>query len=152
MRSSLWGPRRTIQWVSPVSPVYVFWVECNFSQGTFHRQYTRLRKLHQQLVLHKSHLTFVSSCLRNHLIPRGLRIKTFPMVPKVDTLQQTLQNQWTTTLNKTSSALLKHLKGYHRAAIPILEEEVNYLKRRLRNDVTETLQWSNRCEIKKRNN
>ena len=97
---------------------------------------------------------------RDHMIPRGLRIKTIPMVPRIDTLQQTLQDHWTTTLNKTSSALLKHLKEYHRAAIPILEEEINYLKRRLRNNADfaqnfqnierETQQWSKICERKKR--
>ena len=106
------------------------------------------------------HLTFVSACLRNHVIPRGLRIKTTPMVPRIDSLQQTLQEQWTTTLNKTSSVLLKHLKGYHRAAIPILEKEINYLKTRLRNDADftnklnnierETHQWWKICERKKR--
>ena len=117
------------------------------------------RKLHQQLVLHMSHLTFMSSCLWNHLILRGLRIKTIPMVPKIDTLQQTLQDQSSTTLNKTSSVLLKHLKGYHWAAIPILEEEISNLKRWLRNNADfaqnlqkiemETLQWPKICKRKK---
>ena len=46
-----------------------------------------------------------------------------------------LQEKWTTTLNNTSSALLKHLKGYHRAAIPILEKETDHLKARLRSDM-----------------
>ena len=56
-------------------------------------------------------------------------------------------------------ALLKFLKGYQQVAIPILEEEMNHLKRQLRNDSDfvqnlqnierETQQWLKMWERKK---
>ena len=55
--------------------------------------------------------------------------------------------------------MLKHLKGYHRAAILILEEDINSLKRRLRKNADfaqnlenierDTEQWLKICERKK---
>ena len=87
-----------------------------------HTLYRRLQKLYHQQVLHRSHLTFVSSCLWGNVIPKGLRIKTIPLVPMIHSLQCTLQRKWTITLNKTSRALLKHLK------------EIANFEARLRND------------------
>ena len=74
---------------------------------------------------------FISSCLHHHVIPQGLKIKTSPSVPKINTLQRTLQNKWWAILNRTSYTLLKLLKRYHQDATTTVIKEINNLEARL---------------------
>ena len=103
--------------------------------ATLHRQYATLRKLHQRRATHKSHGAFISSCLRNHVIPKGLKIKTSPSTPKVIMLQCTLQNKWRAILNRTSCMLLKLLKRYHQDVTTTLTKEINNPETRLRENL-----------------
>ena len=96
------------------------------------RQYGILRKLHQHRARHQSHYQFVTSCLRQHVIPKGLQIRVVPLVPRIKALEHTLQQKWTNTLKKTSYVLLKHLKTYHRLSISTLTHEIANLEARLR--------------------
>ena len=98
------------------------------------REYKELRRSYQRRETHKSHYQFINSCLHNHVIPKGLRLNTTPLVPKIASLQHTLQTKWTAVLNNTSSVLLKHLKTYHRDAISILTKKIIDLEAKLRID------------------
>ena len=100
--------------------------------STTSRQYGILRKLYQHRARHQSHYQFVTSCLSQHLIPKGLQVRVVPLVPKFKALEHTLQRKWTNTLKKTSCVLLKHLKAYHRLSISTLTDEITELEARLR--------------------
>ena len=76
----------------------------------------------------------MNSCLRHHAIPKGLRLKTTPLVPKIESIQHTLETKWAAVLNNTSSVLLKHLKMYHRHTISILTKKIIDLEAKLRID------------------
>ena len=102
------------------------------SMATLDSQYTTLQKFHQWQATHKSHGAFISSCLHNHVIPQGLKIKTSPSVPKINMLQRTLHNKWRAIVNRTSYTLLKLLKRYHQDVITTLTNEINSLEARLR--------------------
>ena len=81
-----------------------------------------------------SHLSFVTSCLREHLVPRGLKVTVTPLVPGIKCLKNGLQRKWETTLNRTSFILLKHLRSYHQDAVEILTRKINSLEIWLRRD------------------
>ena len=55
-------------------------------------------------------------------------------MPKVDFDQHVLEKKWTTTLNKTTNMLLKHLRGYHRDAVSAITAEIENLEASLRVD------------------
>ena len=63
-----------------------------------------------------SHKKFVSICCRNHIISKGLQIKTQPCVPKSPCweLVPRLQKDWTRIIKKTCRNFLITLKLYHR--------------------------------------
>ena len=42
--------------------------------------YRHLAKLYKKLTCHQSHHSFLNTCLRNGLTPKGLTIKTAPIV------------------------------------------------------------------------
>ena len=72
------------------------------------RSYTRLAKV-------DSHRQFVSTCLRNHVIPRGLRINIKPSVPKSLCREPIvrLEKEWARIINRAAWGFLAALKRYH---------------------------------------
>ena len=97
--------------------------------------------LYRKLEKHKSHLDFVKACLRNDVIPWGLRMKSVPMVSDIGGMKRDLSHDWNKTLRKTSQLLLGHLKSYHRAVILALGDEIRDAEVNLRthNDFEESL-------------
>ena len=114
-----------------------------------HRLYKRLQKLYHQQVLHRSHLTFISSCLCSSDIKRTEDQDDTPS-PYDTFLAVHVQGKWTITLNKTSQVLLKHLKDYHCEAISILTKEITNLEARLRNDAGFLENWKEAKHIAQR--
>ena len=81
-----------------------------------------------------AHLSFIKSCLGKNIVPKGLRIRTIPVVPQVKCLEHMLHKKWETTLNRASHILLKHLREYHKEAISILTRKINRMEAWLRTD------------------
>ena len=63
------------------------------------------------------------------------------LVPRIKALEQTLQQNWTNTLKKTSCVLLKHLKAFHRLSISTLTDEITELEARLRTNANFNQHW-----------
>ena len=63
-----------------------------------------------------SHQKSVSICLHDHIIPKGLQIKTQPCVPKSPCreLVSRLQKDWTRIIERTCRDFITGLKLYHR--------------------------------------
>ena len=77
----------------------------------FNSSYRGLANAYEKLEVHKSHLEFVKACLRNNMIPWGLRIKLVPSVPdEAADLKSDLMDRWNEMLRKAPQLLLRHLK------------------------------------------
>ena len=95
-------------------------------------QYSRdLSILYIRLAKVDSHLSFVSTCLRRHCIPRGLHIKLKPCV-SISPCQEfaaRLQKEWLHTIKRASINFLAALKRYHRSCAQHLRLQVTNLER-----------------------
>ena len=78
-----------------------------------------------------SHLSFMTSCLRKHLVPKGLSVRVTSLAPQIGCLERKLQRKWEITLKRMSCMLLKHLQIYHRDAVNILNRKINLMEARL---------------------
>ena len=74
--------------------------------------YRKLKILHQRQVKHRSHYKFITSCLKNNKIPKGLKINTQSQVPETSQKQELLK-KWNEVLQGTSRELLTLLKNYY---------------------------------------
>ena len=67
----------------------------------------------------QAHQQFVTICLRDHLIPKGLQLKTQPCVPKSPCweLVVCLEKEWACITRWASRDFLSVLKLYHRSCV-----------------------------------
>ena len=96
---------------------------------TSHRN---LKILHQRQVKHRSHYKFITLCLNNNKIPKGLEINTQPQVPEMSQKQELLKKR-NEVLQQISSKLLKLLKNYYCRMDSLLNEEIAVLRAQLQN-------------------
>lgn len=66
--------------------------------------------------------------LQKNIIPRGLRIQTFPTLETEDPL---FMNRWEETLTKCSQTLIELLIGADRKALETAEKEIDILRERI---------------------
>ena len=90
--------------------------------------YKLLYKSHKKIV-HNSHLSFLNSCLRNGLSPKGLTIKTAPTIENTD--PGCHGPCGTTSSGKSSSLLMQILKRYHCSEQDRLQDDIDCLERAL---------------------
>ena len=74
----------------------------------------------------------MSTCLRYGITPKGLEIKTIPLLPEVKSQLNNLLARWEAILNHTSRKLMKLLKDYHCVAISALSRSIDNLEAGLR--------------------
>ena len=92
--------------------------------------YRQLYKLHKKLTTHKSHLSFLTTCLRNGLTPKGLIMKNVPTVTK-ERSGQLVWKEWSRILHQTSLLLMKTLKKYHSDMITTLTDDIQCIENNL---------------------
>ena len=63
---------------------------------------------------------------------RLIIVKEAPMVASVGGLKRRLTTDWKRTLKKTSQLCLKHLKGYHKSVIKLIQDEIKEEEAKLR--------------------
>ena len=63
----------------------------------------------------ESHYQFTSTCLRSHIIPRGLTINIHPCVPKLPGREPaaSLHKPWSQIIRRAAKGFLTALKTYH---------------------------------------
>ena len=78
----------------------------------------------------QAHQQFVTICLRDHLIPKGLQLKTQPCVPKSPCreLVVRLEKEWACITRRASRDFLSALKLYHRSCVYYLRLQATNLE------------------------
>ena len=90
----------------------------------------RLRKMVRVLTRASSHLDFILACLRNNVVPKGLRIRTSPQVLQSPTsdLAEVFDTAWRKILKNASILLMKTLKRYYKGFTAELIRQVETRK------------------------
>ena len=73
-------------------------------------QYRELGKCYYEHAAHTYHYNFITFCVRHDVVPRGLNIRTHPVVPDSES-KGTLLREWENVLIRTSHAHEMFKKG-----------------------------------------
>ena len=92
--------------------------------------YRQLYRLEKKLYRHQSHYSFLNTCLRNNLIPKGLTIKTAPTIENTG-LGRSVWIEWKRILCRTSTLLMQVLKRHHLLITNHLQGEMERLEQSL---------------------
>ena len=78
----------------------------------------------------KAHQHFVTTCFREHIIPKGLKLKIRPCVPKSSCREPAfrLEKEWALIIRRTSRDFLSALKFYHRSCAYHLRHQATNLE------------------------
>ena len=89
-----------------------------------------LNTLYAWIARVESHYQFTTTCLRSHIIPRGLTINVHPCVPKSPGWEPAahLQKQWAQIIRWAAKGFLATLKTYHRSCVQQLRLQVTNLE------------------------
>ena len=111
--------QRTLQVRGPTTPVPVSTI--------LQEPYRSLYRLHKKLSTHESHLSFLKTCLRNGLVPKGFTVKNTPTVPN-DGLGTLVWPEWSRILHHTSVLLMKTIKQYHQQSIKSITQDIKRIE------------------------
>ena len=86
--------------------------------------------IYEQTVKAKAHQQFVTICLREHIIPKGLQLKIRSCVPKSPCGEQAsrLEKEWPHIIRRASQDFLSTLKLYHRSCAYHLRHQATNLE------------------------
>ena len=90
----------------------------------------KLSSFYVRMTKTNSHQKFVSICLLEHLIPKGLQLKIQPCVSKslCRELASHLQNDWTWIIKRTCRDFLTTLKLFHRGCAYHIKRQADDLE------------------------
>ena len=86
--------------------------------------------IYERMAKTKAHQQFVTICLRDHIIPKGLQLKIRPCVPKSPCREPAsrLEKEWARIIRRASRDFLSALKLYHRSCAYHLRRQATNLE------------------------